>query len=158
QILPDGDLMQVADRPAPGVGGVKIVADPTGQGVCYVARGGSLTEMMMPSRQLVSVHPENLRTVHAAYRAGINVSDFCYNPRRPEAYTYNGSVVTRYPADGGKSLGHIDLPDGIKREEVSWIACSPDGRDVLVAYEGKPGGIFISRLPPQSAEEKAKDE
>ncbi len=153
--IDDAKLDLLDSRAAPGIAGAGIVCDPRGRLVAWLARGGYM-DMMDPTASAPHVPvywANNIRSLRDLYPTGQNTSLLVYNPVRPEIYTYNGNLVRRFHAYTFTAQGSIVLPEEIGRSSVRQLLVSPDGDELLIAYNGKPGGVYLHRLPSSGRDE-----
>jgi len=152
RITADG-LVFDSQRPAPGLGGRGIVADPSGKTVCYVA------DMNVRDPKDKRVRPFGvqamkalrLNSVAGVYDAGNRPVDIAFNPALGEAYILTGSQIRRYSTATFELKGTVTLPPAVEKNPLVGLLAAPDGRSLLAAFAGKSAGVYIHPLRADAA-------
>lgn len=135
-------------RAAPGIGGFAIAVDPRGRTVCYVSEHGfvSLDGREYKPFGIGALKATDLITGTGTYEAGSRPEFLEFNPVYPEAYLLAGNQVRRYYSRTFELQGGISLPPPAAGFPVTQLLPMPDGSGLMIAYSGKPAGVYIQRL------------
>ncbi len=142
------------ERPAPGVDGFRIAADPAGRTVCYVAASGGI-DLDGKEREPFAIRALKstaLGITAGVYDAGNEPQCMEFNPARPEAYVLTGGRIRRYDTVTRELKGEMPLPSSVAKFPVQQLLSTPDGSGLMAAYVGKPAGVYIQRLGMASNE------
>jgi S1-C subfamily serine protease len=147
RLTPSGPLYD-GQRAAPGIGGSQLLADPRGKTVCYLSEWGFVDIGSEERREfgIAAFRATDISKPSGIYDAGSRPELLEFNPIHPEAYVYTGGQVRRYNTESFQLQGAIPLPPAATGSTATQLLAGPGGSGLLIAYAGKPGGVYVQRF------------